>query len=547
MDNTKNMVMKVLTSLVKTKLFWIMIILYIFGIEECLRLMFYDGNWIGGFLPYIRGAYVPLNLVMLPLLFISYKVAKIKFDGKGYRNILEKNKLKVKGIAILIISLMLQLVAIILGIVIAIVSKVDFNYFIYYFGFYFIAVTLFFALTSSLGMFVGIVSKDKKKLDYAILIIIFCLLNTFWRSKEDVLALYPFTAYSGNFYFAEYDIKFFSKIVFWIGILVALVLIMTMLSSSNENTRKKFKVFTVGALTLSLISMILNSSYKVPIYEMDRKREVVGDFTRTYYAKSNIGYYISKYNMNLELNDNIKNECSMNVKITKNNIGYIDLGLYNKLYVSEVYGDDKKLEFNQENNKLTIKFDSELNIGDEILVKVLYEGDPDVRWLQGEKMFFVEENTLFLAETFEWYPKLNDFKEKEYEISIDYSGNNKIYTNLEEKDGVYKGKDKEIYLVSGRINEKEYKGYRLIGNEENFLTDEQCETIVDLVNKEKKYMKNGDSIKDILFVPNMPSVNYIHYKNGYFYAADDSGTRINTKLPKSYNPKEEEIKGEYSQ
>jgi hypothetical protein len=75
--------------------------------------------------------------------------------------------------------------------------------------------------------------------------------------------------------------------------------------------------------------------------------------------------------------------------------------------------------------------------------------------------------------------------------------------DIKKEDNYYSlnGSDKEIFILSGEITEKDYKGYRLIGNEEYFKTDSQCEQAIARARKDSKY----NDLNTIIYAPYIPS------------------------------------------
>ena len=175
--------------------------------------------------------------------------------------------------------------------------------------------------------------------------------------------------------------------------------------------------------------------------------------------------------MNIKMNRNIQNECEMIVNINENNIEELEFGLFKEIKIDYVNVDGVKVDYEQNGNSIKIKLLNEAEKNSVIKVNMKYNGKINTVWCQTTKMFFIKENSVFLADAFEWYPKLNDGKMKKYNVNIDYSGSNKIYSNLNEKiKNSFYGEDQEIFLLSGNLKEVDYKGYTIIGNEEYLKT-----------------------------------------------------------------------------
>ena len=182
--------------------------------------------------------------------------------------------------------------------------------------------------------------------------------------------------------------------------------------------------------------------------------------------------------------------------------------------------DGEKLSFTRTNKSFKVNLPKEYKKGEIINLKVQYAGIINTVWWQGQASFHSTDNSIFLADVFEWYPKQNDEMVKKYDINIKYSGKNKIYSNLnqENKSGEYKltGEDKEIFLVSNKMVERKYKTYLLVGNEENINNDKWCE-------QEINYYKtnNIEDKKTIIFALSVPGGIFGQsYKNAALDSVD---------------------------
>jgi hypothetical protein len=218
----------------------------------------------------------------------------------------------------------------------------------------------------------------------------------------------------------------------------------------------------------------------------------------------------------------------MRITVTQDGVSNLTFGLYGKLNIENVYLNDKNVDFTRDNEKFTVKLPGEAKKDQSFTLSVNYSGIINTVWAQGTTLFFTDNKSSFLAEAFAWYPKLNDNLDKSYTIKLKH--NNQIYSNLDIKkeDNYYSlnGSDKEIFLLSGEIAEKDYKGYRLIGNEEYFKSDSQCEQAIARANK---YSKDND-FNTIIYAPFIPSKGKVStYKGVYMDNQSDTSEIITTK------------------
>lgn len=539
MEKAKVLAKYELLNLVRSKLFWIMAVLYFLGFFQFKNIMFEDGVWKGGLIFYLKFSWLPLNFMMFPLLLIGYRIGKSKSEIIEVLDISAKERILGKCIPMIIISLVIFLVSLIVAGIVAIVSKVSLEYFLYLFGIYIISVAIFLMVVCAIGMSFGILLEGEglDVLGFIGLIFIFAVLTSFGKGGSGLLPLFLIPSIGSTFKIREYDMKFWVEVLFWLSNFSLLAFFI--IKKVGNIKVKKFNSIVITAC-LVLLSVCLGKeslSLEYPYYAINRKKDPVEGFENiyetTYYADTNIGYYVSKYNMNIIFDNYINNKCTMDITITNDNINNIDLGLFYKFDVTDVKVNGKHSKYERIDNKVIVDLEEAVNKGEKLNIEMFYEGNPDVKWLDDIDMFFVNKNSVFLGDVYEWYPKLNDDVEKEYEINVSYKGKNKLYSNLDmESEGKYVGSSQEIYFLSGNISEKEYKGYTFIGNEENFSTIDDCENGIKELNFKvnppeelKKYMKplkDGSKVNKIIYVPFMPGANEnISYNNSILIEGND--------------------------
>lgn len=515
-------------NLLRSKLFWIMAGIYIIGIEESIRLMHTESGLNIGLIYYFKSSWLPLNLMMFPLLLIGYKLGKDKNEIFDILNISKSQRIKGKVIPLVIISLFILLSSTIIAIIIGIISRVSFGYFMYFFGIYIINCIIFLATVCSLGLFIGTIIESKigDLKSFILLLLVFLILTSFRSISANILPLFGAPTISSTFRWQEFDMKYFVYIIFWIGLFI---LINTCILLYYKFS-KKIILITILGVAFICISVNIQDDYNGSYYEYISKSKY--DLAKshgfsgmdmdkfTYYSSEDLGYEVTKYDMNIIFNEHIKNTCKMNIDIFNDDVDELEFGLFNKLEVKEILIDNEKVDFDRKGNSVKIKLSSKLQMKN-IEVQIIYEGNVDAVGEEKTDLFYVNNNSIFLSDVFEWYPKLNDNKEKDYILNIKYSGSNKLYTNLiQDSNGTYMGSDKEIFIVSGKITERQYKDYTLIGNEEYFKSDEQCEKILEF-SKELDLDSFSDK-KDIIMAPNIPGIERIKYKNTHLIQTYDT-------------------------
>ncbi|ERI94011.1 hypothetical protein HMPREF1982_01267 [Clostridiales bacterium oral taxon 876 str. F0540] len=498
----------------RSNIVWIIGILYAFGLQQSISSMFKYGGHFLSLVDFVGSSWLPLNFIMIPIMLVAMDIGAGENDIFRTMNISSRKLFLSKLITMIIIDAVILIVNIIVAAVIGILCKVSIGYFIYeVFGY--IANTVILLLVSTIiGLFVGQVlcKYIGEVVGFILVIIIFLILCNFYKVFNIIVPLFNIRTFSGSFDVISYDKSYLYHNVFWI--LATLVFLSACLLSEHKREEKSiFKKVYISAIAASLMLCIYLGvnlySMKPTFYDARRSFEADNlsaandSEPKTFFSKNNDSYYIDKYNMDLILSDKLENKCEMEVVLSKDNINSVEVGLYRNLNIFSVSVDGTKADFKRNDNSFQIDFPKTYKAGDKISIKVNYEGIIKTVSEQGKQMFFVRNNYLFLGDVFEWYPKLNDSTIKEYNVSINYKGKNKLYSNLDTKSSSgkyeFQGKDREIVLVSGNITERKYKNYLFIGNEEYINNDENCNSVIEVKNK-----LNSSKVDKILFVPAIP-------------------------------------------
>lgn len=491
-------------------LIWIITILCAFGVQQAINSMFTFGQHSLSLVGLIKISWVPINFIMVPLLLLSLKVGKSENEIFNSIDLSPKEIILSKLAVISIIDAIILAATIILTIIVGVICKVSTGYFIYQSMGYIINTALTLMVCNLLGLFLGQVISKKfgDIIGFVAVIALFVILCNFYKLSNVIVPLFNIRTFSGGFDVISYDKSYVFHIIFWM--LFSFVLFITPYMYKYRKSKSiRVVIIESSAIILALIictGLVVNiNSMKPKLYEIGPRRDYEPGKNKfdTYLSNSDCGYYIDKYDMILKLDNKLKNDCSMEIRVNKNGINTVELGLYEKLNIVNIESQGKKLDFSRTKNSFIVKLPSEFSSGDIINLKVTYEGKINTKWKQGEELFFLRNNMLFLADVFEWYPKLNDSLEKEYKLSIVYNGKNKLYSNLDEENnyGVYNfsGKDKEIFLVSGNLAERNYKGYLVIGNEEYVNSNEKCDRLIDDIKR-----KDLTNVKKAIFSPFIP-------------------------------------------
>lgn len=516
-------------NLRRGKLVWIIAVLYIFGLQQVISNMFSYGNTFLSLRGLIENSWLPLNLIMIPLLLLNMNIGESEND---IFKTLDMSSAKIfisKVVTSSIIGLAILFANVIVAVSISLLCKVSMSYFTALISGY-IANTLIFLITiSAIGLFAGqIVTKYLGEVFTCILLLItFIVLSNFYKTFNLILPLIGIRCITSSIDVIIYDKCYLYHNLFWI-LITAVLFMFTYYSTRNEGKSLKAYFFSI-AVSMVLVSScvylgIVINEIKPDFYDIVSRKEVKdsnysGD--STFFSDDNVGFTVDEYTMDINIDNGLENTCDMKLNITNDKISSLKLGLYKGLNISKVLVDGKPMEFKRTNNNFEAILERKYSKGESIEMQVVYSGMINTNWVQGRELFYVRNNGIFLADVFEWYPKLNDSIVKDYTVKIKYNFNNKIYSNIEETisgdEYTFKGQDREIFLISSPlIKERTYGDHLIIGNEELVNNDKLCnDVIMDIANNNEE-TKN---IKKLIYTPLIPGISNMdqNYIKAYLF------------------------------
>lgn len=523
MTKVKALIRYELTNIKRGILIWVAIALFAFAAEQNISSMFHGRFSYLSLAGFIATSWLPLNFIMIPVMLIGMKVGSSNNDIFMVADISPKEIMLSKIAVVSIIDSIFLAVDIIMFIIIGMMCGVSLSYFLYQGIGYLVNTLIFFIISSLTGLFAGQVIEEYAGDVFAfiIVIVLFIIMCNFYKTSNSVIPLIDIRMFSNSFDTISYDKSYLCHNLFWLFSAVILsVLIYRQISGNVKNNKtmilQRCILITAGAACI--FSAVCIFWIKPVYYNMARRVDTVysNDSDTTYFGKENCGYYVDKYTMNLNIGDKLKNDCTMEIQVTGDKINSVELGLYKKLHISGVEVNGFVSDFERTDHSFIVRLPREYKKGEILKINISYEGAIRTTWNNGEELFFVRNNGMFLADVFEWYPKLNDSRIKEYTINIKYSGSNKIYSNIDgtnKSDGyTFQGKDKEICLISGYIKERKYKGYLFIGNEEEIKRDSSCNDLIRFMkgrNSEGIPEKNPAEIKKFIIAPPVPGLSYM--------------------------------------
>lgn len=519
-----------LIYLKRSPLIWVIGILYLSGIEQVISSMYLGDTLTLSLVGFVKASWLPLNFIMIPILLISMLIGESNNEVFEAADISPSEIIISKSLTLAILGGVILGVNILIFLIIALVSKVTLGYLIYQFVGYFINTFILLVVCSSLGLLLGrVINKHFGAVTgFISAILFFIMLCNFYKTFNFIVPLFNIRIISNSFDVISYDKSYYYHNVLWAIITVIMLSVPFILNGRAKVKGKNILIWVSTYLVLFSVGIFLISNIflmKPTFYGIQTKDKVLSGeepgILSTYFSNEKCGYYVDKYKMNVNIDNEFKNNCEMDIVVNGASINTLEFGLYEKLNISDLEINGEKLDYSRTSKSFKVSLPKEYKNGETIKVKIQYSGYINTVWLQGQQFFHVRNNSIFLADVFEWYPKLNDNNIKDYNVNIKYNGVNKIYSNLnnENKNGEYlfTGQSKEMFLVSNRMIERQYKDYLFVGNEEEVNNDIQCDGIIESIKKNK-----ADEIKKIILVPLIPgkSNKSDDYKNAVLSPLD---------------------------
>lgn len=498
-------------NLKRGRLKWIIAVLYFFGIEQAISSMYHPSYSFLSLVDFIKVSWLPINFIMIPLILIFMKIGESENEIFKAIDISHKEIILSKFIIISIICGIVFAFNVVIAIVIGLICRVSISYFFGQIIGYVINTLIALIVCAAFGLFIGqtICKNIGDIFGFILSIIFFIIICNFYKLSNTITPLMNIRTFPNSFDVISYDSKdYIFHNILWL--LVALILfLLTFMSAFKTEISKRNKMFAIFSIASSLIIILLlgrNIFILAPSpYDIGKE----DDDKMTYVANKDSNFHINKYDMNITLGDQFKNHCRILLTIDKESTSTLELGLYNKLNIKSLKLNKKNIIYKRTSKSFIVKLPRTYNKGETIELDLAYEGLINTERFDNQEFYFSRNNAVYLADAFEWYPKLNDNKIKEYNLVIN-NKKHKIYTNLEESNNCkYNGKAGEIFLISGNIKERSYKGLSFIGNEEYINNNKKCDDLISSTND-----GNMKGINKIIFTP-LTYDGYGTMKNNY--------------------------------
>lgn len=255
----------------------------------------------------------------------------------------------------------------------------------------------------------------------------------------------------------NFDSVFFSHQLMFLIVASILILISIIIINIKKNYFYKKLLFSVVFFCIAFFALIHYQIVNMPLplsYNTFENNII-----------ENNNYAISSYSMDINLNKNIENKCTIN--IVNKNIEKIDLKFNNMASINELKVNNIASDYKLTNNILTITLPQNID-NENLKIDLIY--DLNVNYIDKfiRENYYVKQNGAMLTNNIYWYPTNSNMEQKEFDINI--TTKNKLISNLENykiNNNIYgfKGNSRDFFLMSGYIKEFDINDTKLIAYE----------------------------------------------------------------------------------
>ncbi|MCR5836725.1 MAG: hypothetical protein K6G88_09480 [Lachnospiraceae bacterium] len=190
----------------------------------------------------------------------------------------------------------------------------------------------------------------------------------------------------------------------------------------------------------------------------------------------------------------------------------IEMTLYHNLKVSSIVGEKENIDYEQNGDFITVKFNKVAKKGEVKTINIEYSG-------LSSQYFFAGEKATYLPGNFAWIPVpgkkmvfkegpgfvvLNQIENNEVDYTVKYKSYHKVFSNLNYENGVLKGKSKcGVTLISGNMEEDKINGVHIYFTLNNKIRYKNLASkILDIYDKCEEILQlKCDTINNIYVVP----------------------------------------------
>ena len=471
-------------------------ILFLFALQQVLWAGKIDNSFNLGLVTFLKNYWLPINLIYIPLLIIFSDIGASDTEVFKIINIKPVNRFASKVCASLIITGLILFVTLITLILVGWICNVPFKYFLYQSSLALINCSLSLFTIMGLGLLIGkFIKIDIIK--YILILFLFMGINNFYKNTNVLAPLYHIDMVQSTFELISTGSVFKSHIIIYTLIIILSLILLYIGEEEGKKGLISVKSIICTVVVIGIISLIIVNTKKFEPVEYSVETDNI-DILYDENKENNDGFNILEYDMKININKEFKNDCNIKIEVVNDNLSTIKLKLFNKLEVIELSLNNKDISFERDGDNIIINrdtYDRTLNIN------IKYKGIINTFGEREGKKYFSNSSSIFLADYFEWYPK-GEYRgyDKKYSLNIIKSGNKKIYSNLNSTSaGKYEGRDKEIFLVMGNIEEKKYDNHTYVGNIELIDSREKIEVVNSIFNEDEISMLNEKT--NIIFTP----------------------------------------------
>ncbi|SFC40158.1 hypothetical protein [Clostridium uliginosum] len=236
-----------------------------------------------------------------------------------------------------------------------------------------------------------------------------------------------------------FNISYFCDKLLILFITILLILSIKIIINKKKRILSVVSSFLIIICMIITISVGLNSVLYIHKY----------DFSKA----DNLKYHISSYKMDINIDNNFKNNVSFQLDINNPNDSII-LELDDLFKIDEIKIDNNPVQFTHEKDKITLDYKS--NQKENVNISISYKGYIHIEDSLGVDTFYCNNHAINLTDSFSWYPYVNnDNLPINYSMKINSSSN--IYSNLDTQikynQYLLEGTTQKVNLFSGQYKD----------------------------------------------------------------------------------------------
>ncbi len=319
----------------------------------------------------------------------------------------------------------------------------------------FIILNLSNLLCISIGASVGILFEKWISIIFSVIIYSIFPICMFYPLSESTVIQKFFNIYSDSTTILTNIMcdEIFNVSYFCDKLLVMLSIILIILGIKVIINKKSRVLSLISAISI-IIFMIITIAVGLNSVSIIHKYD---------YQEENLNYHISSYKMDINIDNNFRNNVSFQLNIDKPNDSIV-LELDDLFKINEIKINDKPIKYTHERDKIILDYKS--NQKENVNVSISYEGFIHVEDSLGVDTYYCNKHAMNLTDSFRWYPYVNN-NDFVIDYIVKFNSATNIYSNLDTQ-----VKDNE-YLLEGRVQKVE-----LFSGQYKDVNDNEVEYII---------------------------------------------------------------------